>query len=249
MKINDLFFNLNLTCNACGKENDNGYFCEKCKKELPFNNVICDKCGRSTINKESRCISCDDRELHFEKARSVFKYLLPINVMIKRLKYRHKKYLAKVFSPVMAQILLTEFKDTDYIINITDASEEITERERKRKVTYDLIQELGAGDKPIIEVFNKCDIALRDTPFPKGTIEISARSGDGTQSLLEKLDELVASGKKKLRLLIPYSEGSVVADIHRLATVLECDYVDNGTLILAECDARAQGTFEKYIAE
>ena len=54
MKINDLFFNLNLTCNACGKENDNGYFCEKCKKELPFNNVICDKCGRSTINKESR---------------------------------------------------------------------------------------------------------------------------------------------------------------------------------------------------
>lgn len=118
MKINDIFFNLNLTCNACGKENDKGYFCEKCRKELPFNDVICDKCGRSTINKENRCMSCDDRELHFEKARSVFKYLTPINVMIKRLKYRHKKYLAKIFSPVMAQILLTEFKDTDFIINV-----------------------------------------------------------------------------------------------------------------------------------
>ena len=138
-------------------------------------------------------------------------------------------------------------KYADYIINITDASEEITERERKRAVTYDLIRELGAGEKPIIEVFNKCDVALRDTPFPKDTIEISAKSGMGTELLLEKLDELVSSGKKKLKLLIPYSEGNVVADIHRLATVLECDYVDDGTLILADCDARAQGTFEKYI--
>lgn len=144
---------------------------------------------------------------------------------------------------------LEELKYADYIINITDASEEITERERKRAVTYDLIRELGAGDKPIVEVFNKCDVALRDTPFPKDTIEISAKNGVGTDALLEKLDELVSSGKQKLKLLIPYSEGSVVSEIHRLATVLECEYVDDGTLILAECDSRAQGTFEKYIVK
>jgi GTP-binding protein HflX len=142
---------------------------------------------------------------------------------------------------------LEELKYADYIINITDASEELTERERKRDVTKQLITELGAGDKPIIEVFNKCDIALRDTPYPKDSVEISAKSGVGTDELLKRLDELVSSGKKKLTLLIPYSEGSVVTDIYRLATVLECDYVDEGTLITAECDARAQGTFEKYV--
>ncbi len=142
---------------------------------------------------------------------------------------------------------LEELKYADYIIILTDASEEITERERKRDVTKSLITELGAGDKPIIEVFNKCDIAVKDTPYPMGSIEISAKSGDGTSALLERLDELVASGKKKLKLLIPYSEGNVVSDVHRLATVLELDYADNGTVILAECDARAQGTFEKYV--
>ena len=144
---------------------------------------------------------------------------------------------------------LEELKYADYIILLTDASEEITERERKRAVTKQLIDELGAGDKPIIEVFNKCDIALRDTPFPKDAIEISARHGDGTNKLLERLDELVASGKKKLKLLIPHTDGGAVSDVYRLATVLECEYVAEGALILAECDARAQGTFAKYIVE
>jgi len=142
---------------------------------------------------------------------------------------------------------LEELKYADYIINITDASEDIQERERKRAVTLDLINELGAGDKPIIEVFNKCDIARHDTPFPKGSIEISAKSGKGTENLLLRLDELVASGKKKLKLLVPHSEAGVVTEIYRLATVIDCEYVDNGALITAECDARAQGTFEKYV--
>lgn len=141
---------------------------------------------------------------------------------------------------------LEELKYADYIIILTDASEELTERERKREVTKNLITELGAGDKPIIEVFNKCDLAVKDAPYPVGSIEISAKSGEGTLLLLERLDELVASGKKKLQLLIPYAEGNAVADVHRLATVIKLDYVDEGTLILAECDARAQGMFEKY---
>lgn len=142
---------------------------------------------------------------------------------------------------------LEELKYADYIINITDASEDIDERERKRSVTYELIRELGAADKPIIEVFNKCDIALRDTPYPMDSIEISAKSGLGTDKLLERLDELVSAGKKILKLLVPYSESGEVTEIHRLATVLDCEYLDNGTLITAECDSRAQGRFEKFI--
>ena len=142
---------------------------------------------------------------------------------------------------------LEELKYADYIILITDASEEITERERKRAVTKNLVAELGAGDKPMIEVFNKCDIALRDTPYPMGSIEISAKSGAGTDELLNRLDELLASGKKKLKLLIPHSEAGIVSEIYRLATVLDCEYVDSGALITAECDARACGTFEKYV--
>ena len=142
---------------------------------------------------------------------------------------------------------LEELKYADFIINLTDASEDIDERERKRKVTLELINELGASEKPMLEVFNKCDIANRDTPYPMNSIEISAKEKKGIDLLLNRLDELVSAGKRILKLLIPYSEQSEVTEVYRLATVLECDYTDNGTLITAECDSRAQGRFEKFV--
>lgn len=118
MKLEEVFFNLKLTCNACGVENKEGFFCEKCAKELPFNEVFCNKCGRSTINKENFCNSCQGQESHFDKARSIFKYQEPINVMIKRLKYNHKKYISQIFSPILSYQILTNFSDTDFIINV-----------------------------------------------------------------------------------------------------------------------------------
>lgn len=142
---------------------------------------------------------------------------------------------------------LEELKYADFIISVTDASEDITERERKRAVTSSLVAELGAADKPMIEVYNKCDAALRDVPFPAGAIEISAKNGDNIEKLLGKLDELNSDGKKILKLLVPHKDGAVLNDIYRLATVLTTDYVAEGTLVEAECDARAQGKFKDFI--
>ena len=50
-----------------------------------------------------------------------------------------------------------------------------------------------------------------------------------------------------MRGLRALTGNGVVTEIYRLATVIDCEYVDNGALITAECDARAQGTFEKYV--
>lgn len=143
---------------------------------------------------------------------------------------------------------LEELKYADYIIMLTDASEECAERERKRAVTLSLIDELGASGKPLIEVYNKCDRAERDTPFPKGSIEISALDGAGVDVLLERLDLLVSDGKKTLTLRIPHSEHSSVAEVYRLCTVISCDYDDEGAVITAECDERAQGVFARFIS-
>ncbi len=144
---------------------------------------------------------------------------------------------------------LEELKYADFIINLTDSSEEVSERERKRAVTQALVTDLGAGDKPMLEVFNKIDVASRDVPFPKGCVEISASTGEGIDDLLKKLMELVSDGTRTLKLFFAHSDASKCADAYRLARVVESEYLDNGTLLTAVCDKRAQGYFEKYIIE
>jgi GTP-binding protein HflX len=114
-------------------------------------------------------------------------------------------------------------------------------------VTNKLIDELGAKGKPILQVYNKCDAAV-DTEFvPKDAVCISAATGEGVDELLEKIQELVKEGKRILRMLFPYDKQSEAASVHRYARVITTEYLDNGVLITAECDAKASGKFKCYI--
>lgn len=117
-KLNDLFFDIKLTCNACGRENQEGYFCKDCQEIIQYNNVICNHCGRSVINSEQFCNSCQGRETYFDKARSVFRYESPIAEMLKGFKYSNKRYLAKVFADICSYLIVKDFADLDFIINV-----------------------------------------------------------------------------------------------------------------------------------
>lgn len=142
MKIDDLFFDLKLTCNACGRENKEGYFCSECQKKIEYNDVICNHCGRSVINKESFCNSCQGRDTFFDKARSVFRYLSPVSDMIMGFKYNNKKYFARIFAEVCSYLLLTEFADSDFIINVPMHSKD--KRKRGYNQTELLCNEISA---------------------------------------------------------------------------------------------------------
>lgn len=144
---------------------------------------------------------------------------------------------------------LEELKYCDLILCLTDGSEEASERTRKRAVTEKLIEELGAGGKPILEVYNKTDLANDGDRglFPGNALEISAATGKGIDELLAKLDETVNGGKKLLTLFFPHSESGRVSDLYRLATVQEVEYTEDGTVATALCDERAQGMFTKFI--
>ena len=117
-KINDLFFDLTLTCNACGRENREGYFCDECREKLEYNDIICNHCGRSVINRENFCNSCQGAETYFDKARSVFRYLSPVPEMIRGFKYGNKRYFAEIFADICAYLLVSEFADADFIISV-----------------------------------------------------------------------------------------------------------------------------------
>ncbi len=146
---------------------------------------------------------------------------------------------------------LEELTYCDVILCLTDGSEEAGERTRKRAVTEKLIGELGAGDKPILEVYNKTDLVSDADKglFPGDVLEISAATGKGIETLLEKLEETVNGGKKVLKLFFSHAQAGKAAEVYRFATVHNTEYTENGTVITALCDSRAQGMFSQFIQE
>ncbi|MBE6578497.1 MAG: GTPase HflX [Ruminococcaceae bacterium] len=146
---------------------------------------------------------------------------------------------------------LEELTYCDVILCLTDGSEEAGERTRKRAVTEKLIGELGAEDKPILEVYNKTDLVSDADKglFPGDVLEISAVTGTGIETLLDKLEETVNGGKKILKLFFSHVQAGKAAEVYRFATVHNTEYTENGTVITALCDSRAQGMFSQFVQE
>jgi ComF family protein len=114
----NLFCDLKLTCQICGKEIFDGkYFCSECEDKLVFNNKsICDHCGRQTLQNYPYCIECKTDSTAFEKARSIFCYEGEIKKLISGFKNDDKRYLADIFTEFFLPYYYKFFFRTDYII-------------------------------------------------------------------------------------------------------------------------------------
>ena len=113
-----------LTCNLCGREVFFGEaFCPECVEKLEFITTRCDKCGRSSIKPVSVCSTCKTSLV--DRARSVLNYSDDVIALITSLKYRGKRYLAKVFAEMMSAVYAENFFCPDMItyVPMTDRDE------------------------------------------------------------------------------------------------------------------------------
>ena len=117
--LGDIIFPRDVKCIFCGEDLNNRAYnstCEICYPILPFINKSCPKCGGLVTEENSGvCIDCKINNYSFTRAISVFEYIdKPLNA-IQKLKYNRKKYLAKPLGTYLAQRLVTENIDIDYI--------------------------------------------------------------------------------------------------------------------------------------
>lgn len=91
---------------------------------------------------------------------------------------------------------LEEAKHADLLLHVCDAtSPELCEQ---YDVVMNVLQDLGASGKPMITVYNKCDLPRADKVLPQNTdcCHISARTGQGVEVLKEMISrKLFPSGK------------------------------------------------------
>ena len=96
------------------------------------------------------------------------------------------------------QSTLDEVRYADIIIMMMDASD--SECMAQANVTRELLAQLGAGEKRVLYVFNKCDIAEKQEDYVRPTVEgaesddvffISAKTGRGIEKLVAYIDSIV----------------------------------------------------------
>ena len=102
----------------------------------------------------------------------------------------------------------------------------------------DVLNELGAGDKPVLEALNKADrVNITGMIEPADAILISAREGMGLDALKAEISRRIAAMRHRAELLIPYDRGSVLSLIHGKGQVLSEEYTAEGTRVVCLLDA------------
>ena len=150
--------------------------------------------------------------------------------------------------------LVESFKSTleevvyaDLILNVCDASN--PDYEQQIDVTLDTIKELGASDKPVLTVFNKCDLTknLHFFSLDRNTVRISAKTGEGLSLLLEKIASMLENTRRRVKLAIPYSDGNLISRIRNDGELISEEYTPDGIMIDAVLDAGFLNLVRDYI--
>ena len=141
---------------------------------------------------------------------------------------------------------LEELEYADLLLHVIDVSN--PEWQIQSQVVEDLIVELGASDLPRIDVFNKADLLPPSEILPRGEhiCTISARTGEGVDTLLAMIDKLLDKGTRRVKLHLPYDKGGLLDMLYREARVESVDY--SATIdVTAVCSPKVLGQVKPYV--
>lgn len=139
---------------------------------------------------------------------------------------------------------LEEAANADIIIHVCDVSDpDVSE---KTRVTEALLNELGCGEIPVINVLNKCDLIENDIPEDEASVKICAKTGDGIERMLSVISKKLTEQAKRMELVFPYDKASLIAVVRQNGKVFSEEYTENGIKIDALVDIKNQKAIEMY---
>ena len=143
---------------------------------------------------------------------------------------------------------LEELEYADLLLHVIDVSN--PEWQQQAQVVENLILELGAGELPRIDVFNKADCLPPGEIMPHGAdiCAISAKTGEGVDKLLEMIDQRLDKGTRRVTLHLPYDKGGLLDMLYREAKVENVEYGED-IAVTAVCGPRTLGQVEPFLAE
>ncbi len=138
-------------------------------------------------------------------------------------------------------IIVTDFSDPEFMYHI-----ELSEQ---------LLTEIDASDKDRLYVLNKCD-RMPDNVLHKDFVSrvserdyvyISALTGQGTDDLLEKIQDKLFSSYRRVTFSFPHDMGKVTGEMYASADNVKVDYDGGSVVITATVDDRLYNKYREYI--
>jgi GTP-binding protein HflX len=122
---------------------------------------------------------------------------------------------------------------------VVDAAEPRERRLLDIGAVNEVLEEIGAGGKPRLLVLNKADLLAEDErrevelAHPDAVI-VSAAGGEGLDRLRERVEAAFAETLAEVELLVPYTEGGRLHELHEVAGTLERTDREDGVLVHAK---------------
>ena len=134
---------------------------------------------------------------------------------------------------------------------MVDASEPEEQRAGAIAAVEQVLDEIGAGERPHLVAFNKIDLLpeperARLLVGRRDAVGISAETGEGLGELRDRIAQEFERTLKELELLVPYSEGARLAELHELAGDLERKERSDGVLVHARVPAALAHRFAEF---
>ncbi len=142
--------------------------------------------------------------------------------------------LVEAFKATLEETVLA-----DLILHVVDASEPEERRLLDIGAVDAVLEEIGAGEKPRLLVLNKADLLDEEQRQEvrlahRDAVLVSAAEGEGLGQLRERIETAFEDTLAEVELLIPYSEGGRLHELHELAGDLERTEREDGVLVHAK---------------
>jgi GTPase len=139
---------------------------------------------------------------------------------------------------------LEEVSEADLVVHVIDAS--APDRDRRINAVRLVLEEVGATDVPMLEVYNKCDALTPDErrrlqELDPSALTISALEQQGIEELIETVASRLALDVRRVTLTFDPAEAADrerIARVYRHARVVEHETRDGQVSIVADVPRR-----------
>ena len=128
---------------------------------------------------------------------------------------------------------LEELQECDLLLHVIDCSDE--RRAEHAAQVREVLMQIGAGQVPVIEVYNKVDRLEPVEPASEAPnrVWLSARTGAGVEALCARMLQRIQAEESEVHLRLPLAAYPLRAELYRVGQIEEERFTEEG-----ECEMR-----------